>query len=363
MEETIFTLNARDNILLDVFNSYKPDRTTIFETINEEFQNCLSYLSKKDIHYQDLKNCLIPSTNRNEIGLVFDRLRINSSSYGYEIFPKIIPLFDLQSCHSILHGDYIGDYKKEKLSSMFFKEINSNKSVIYNDNNQFYIIYINNLSDKMVHSINDGLTQFDPYVGFFNLTYSSLLKTYLSFILVNTFIKSKRTIISNQDDYSDSNEAENTFGQHFKQNRLIYKGVPSRHYDLFLSYKIERGVYEGFKSDTNFSINSLTTNVLDISDFTLIIGADKFQYLLKEKAGTLNQTGITNLNPADLEILIKEKINENYIYNLTFIKQHNTIKFNIILEFYKIDKKCKMKLLVALEYIPINKILRLITMY
>jgi hypothetical protein len=215
----------------------------------------------------------------------------------------------------------------------------------------------------MIQSINNGLNQYDPYIGYFNLTYSSLLKTYLSFILVSAFIKSKTTIISSSDNYLDIEEDENIYKQLFEKNGFICKNVPSRYYGLFLSYKIERSVYEGFNSDTEFSLNSITTNVLDLSEFTLIVGTDKFEYLLREKSGILDQTGITNLSPADLEFQIKEKIKENYIYNLTFLKQHSTIKFNLILELKKLDTKRQMKLLVALEYMPNNKTLRLITMY
>jgi len=363
LPETIFTLNARDNIILDLLNSYKPDRSTIYETINIEFQDCLLTLSDKKINYQDLKNCLVPSTNRNEIALVFDRTKINSFSYGQEVISQIIPLFDLQSCHSIMHGDYIGDHNKDKMSLLFFENIISQKSIIYIENNQFYIVYINNLSDRMIQSFNEGLYQFGAYVGYFNLTYSSILKTYLSFILVNAFIKNKTTIISSQDEDSDPTETDNSSLYDFNNKGLVYKSIPSRYFDLFLTYKIEREVFEGFKSDSEFSINAVTVNVLDISDFNIKISPEKFQYLFREKAGTLHPVGITDLEINDLELLIRERINKNYLYNLTFNKQFNTLKFNIVLEFKRNDNKRKMKLLLAFEYLPNDKILRLITMY
>jgi hypothetical protein len=149
----------------------------------------------------------------------------------------------------------------------------------------------------MFQSIDDGLIQLDSYVGYFNLTYSSLLKTYLSFILVNFFIKCKTIVISGHDDHLNIEEDENIYKQIFEENGFTCKSIPSSYYGLFLSYKIERKVYDGFESDTDFALNSLTRNVIDISEFTLRVEKTKFEYLSKAKAGSLHLAGITNLSP------------------------------------------------------------------
>lgn len=364
MTETIFTLNARENVLLDLLREeYNLDKTIIYNLLNKEFNKCVLLLEKKKIHYQDLKHSLIPSSSKNEIALVFDRRKINSWSYGYEIFSHVIPLLDLQSCNSILCGDYTGDTIKEKLSSIFFKEIISKKPTIYITNNQYFIIYINNLSHKMVQTISDGLDQFQPYVGYFNLTYSSFLKTYLSFILVNFFVKCKTIILTGHDDPENSDAYENPYKQLFLENGFTCSSIPSPYFGLFLSYKIERKVYPGFDRDTDFSINLITTNVLDISDFEILVEEKKLLYLLKAKTASLETAGLINMNISDLEANIKDKIAENYIYNLTFLEKYSTIKFDIIIETKRVDKEKLMKLIVALEYNPSKKILRLITMF
>jgi hypothetical protein len=363
--KTIFTLDARDNIFLDVIkNRYNLDHSIIYSVINDSFKKCISILEQKNINYQDLKNSLVPRSDRNEIAFVFDRNRIDSSSYGFNVFSKLIPLFSKESCNSVLCGDYIGDNKrKDKLKFSFYEHIKSDKQINYINHNQFYIVYINNLSDKMVATFNDGLKQFNPYVGYFDLTYSSFLKTYLSTILVRLFIKSKTIIIAGHEDDRNNEEDVNVSKYPFEKNGFKCKSIQSMYYSLFLSYKIERKVYEGFESDTNFAINAISENVLDISDFTILVKEDKLRYILNEKADNLERAGITNLTLDELEIIIKAKIRSNYIYNLSFLKQSGTLKFNILIETKRTDTNKLMKLVVALEYMPMDKILRLITMF
>ncbi len=51
------------------------------------------------------------------------------------------------------------------------------------------------------------------------------------------------------------------------------------------------------------------------------------------------------------------------IYNLSFLENFNTMKFNIIIEVPRFGPHKLMKLLLALEYKPEQRTLRLITMY
>ena len=277
MSETIFTLNARDNILLDLLSSYGADTKRIYDIINTEFQECLLDLSNQGLDYKNLKNGLTPSTHKNEIAYVFDKAKTNIFSYGYEVFSKLIPLFDHQSCNSILLGDFIGDNNKERLKSLFFKEITSVKPITHIANNQFFIIYLNNLSESLYRKIDYELNNYDPYVGYFHLTYSSLIKTYLSLILINAFIKNKNTIIIGEFD---------NYKEVLEKNGFLIKKIPSHYFDLFLSYKIEREVFPGYQNDPVFSLYALSSNILNISNLQILIEPSKYQYLLKEKAGT-----------------------------------------------------------------------------
>lgn len=363
--KTIFTLNARDNICLDVVKGYfQLDESVIHNVINGSFKEFESILKRKKIDYKDLKNGLIPRLDRKEIALVFDTKKIESSWYGYDVFSNIIPCFDKISCNSVFCGDFIGDDKfKERLFKEFSSAINLIRPLDYEHHSQFFVVYINNLSDKMVENFNARLKSFIPYVGYFDLTFSSFVKTHLSTILVQCFIKSKNIIISEHEDERDNDEGINFLGYPFEENGYTCKSIQSMYYCLFLSYKIEHRVFPGFESDTNFSINALTKSVQNISDFNLLIEEKKIQYLLKEKQGKLKKAGIINLNIKELELFVKEKINNNYIYNLSYLAEHNTIKFNLMVETKTKDTNEFVKLNVVLEYRPKDKKLRLITLF
>lgn len=362
--ETIFTLDARDNIYLDVVkNMFNLDESRIYTEINSVFDDCVSILNKKQITYQDLKSALIPS-DKNEIAFVFDSLQIKNAWYGLPVMSAILPLLDKNSSNSVLVGDYIGEnHMAGRLHATFFENIKSVRKIDYQHHSQFYIVYINNLSDKMVETLNHGLKPFKPYVGYFDLTYSSFIKTYISTILVRLFIKNKMTIIQRHEDDRSNDENINISGYPFEENGYTCKSIQSIYYSLFLSYKIERQVFDGFQSDTTFSINAITDNVFDITDFKLLVEEKKLPYLLKEKADNMERAGIANLTIKEIELLIKEKISSNYIYNLTFLKAHKTLKFNILIETTRTDSNKPFKLTVGLEYKPTEKTLRLITMF
>lgn len=364
MTQTIFTLDARDNILLEFIKErFKLDESRIYEEINNAFSDLLSILKKKKINYQDLKHALIPS-ECNEIALVFDRYKIESSWYGLPIMSAILPLFDKNSSHSVLVGDYIGGGSvQNQLQTEFFKLIKPARFITYRDNHEYYLAYINNLSDKMVYTITNNLISFNPYVGYFDLTYASILKTYLSSILIRLFLKTKLTIIQSHPDDVSNDDDENTSSYPFEDFGYTCKSVPSMYYGLFLSYKIERQILEGFKSDTIFSINSITDKVFDITEFKLLVEEKKFHHLLQAKADNLFRSGISTLTIPELENIIKEKLNSNYIYNLTFLKDFGTIKFDLLIETTRTDNNKPFKLNIGLEYRPSDKTLRLITMF
>lgn len=361
MNNVIYTLDARENIFLECMTaSLNLDNSAVYNEINAGFQNCVSELKELGVKYDDLKNGLIPHSDRNEVALVFDSRKVESAMYGYRIIQRLIPLFDKSSCNSVLCGDFIGkDSFKEELKFMFLESIKDSIGLDYKYHDHFYIIYINNLSDQSLDTIKNGLRDYPPYVGYFDLAYTSFIKTYLSTILVRHFIKAKSVIIT-ADEFSGH---VNVYGYPFEKHGFKCKALNDIYYGIFLSYKIEREVFEGFKDDTRFSINAVTKDVFDIGEFSLVIEEPKLQYLLEKKKGTIERAGLNDMTLSELETLIKRKIANNYIYNLCFMEEFLTIKFNIIIEVPRRDLAKPMKMMVALKYIPAEKILKLITMF
>lgn len=359
--DTIFTLDGRDHTFLDVLKGYfKLNEKDLYAAINGMADELVKVLSKKNIPYSELKNALVPLGDRKEIALFFDSTQIQSAWYSEKVFSALLPLLNRESCNSVLCGDYIdrnnlGDF----LKSQFLANINPVRGIEYKPSELFYIVYLNNTSPHFIKLLNEALQEFTAYVGYCDLTYSSPLKTYLSTILVRAFVKYKNTIILPNEDNRD----ENILDYAFEENGYTCKGVDPILYGLFLSYKIEREVFKGFESDTTFSINAISDDVFDISTFKLILEEKKLTYLLKEKAKSLEMSGMINLPLKDIEFIIRSKLKNNYIYNLSLYPDTQTMKFNILVELNRVDSPLPIRLTVALEYIPKTKILRLITMF
>ncbi|MDR6942929.1 hypothetical protein [Mucilaginibacter pocheonensis] len=217
------------------------------------------------------------------------------------------------------------------------------------------IQYINNLSEFVFDGIRTNLIDYPPYVGFFDLTFSSSFKNYISTILVRGFIINKNEIIV-------PNEVTGMYNPTwypFEEYGFKCKSVSTEHFGLFLSYKIERPASLS-GDDVRFSLNAISTTIVKLSDFKIIIDESKFNYLLKNKNHSLGRAGLSEMSVYELENEIRLKINSNYIFNLRL--SPNTIQFNIMIEAIRNDSGKKTKLLIALEYAAEKKTLRLITM-
>ncbi len=141
------------------------------------------------------------------------------------------------------------------------------------------------------------------------------------------------------------------------------RSLQEMYFGVLLSYKIERPVFEGFQVDSEFSINAVHPNPLPISDFEVRIDESKFGYLSTKKAGTLKRMGLFSGDLTELKSLIADKRSSNYIYNMTHNDQHNITKFDIVLEVHPADASSPLRVLAALEYIPGDNCLRLITLH
>jgi len=357
----IYTIDAREHVFLEAMSAhYKWTTAEIYSQINLSVAGTVETLRQKQINYSDLKNALIPHSNRMEIAFVFDSTLIDSSYYGYEVAKILTPLLDKNSVNSILLGDYIGDYRHAKMyKDLFFQYIHPHKSFTYKVHELFYIVYINNLSEKHFNTLNNGLQEMNAYVGYFDLTYSSPIKTVLSSILVRAILKNKTTIINP----TEADVDENLTGFPFEDNGYRVVGIDDLSYGMFLSYKIEREVFPGYEADLRFSINALSDQVHDLSALQLIIKEDKLEYLRREKTGSLEMAGLSTLTTDELSMIIKKKLKDNYLFNLAFNSAHEIMKFNILIEVPRSDRDKPIKLVVALEYAPRMELLRLITMF
>jgi len=365
MDRTILTLEARGNIMFEVLQEYFGLSSLQMHTeINTHFDGLLSILKSKKIDYSSLKGALVPDPDRKEAAFVFDTQQIESSWYGLEVFEKYFPLLPKKTTQSVLCGDMIGTPNNQDFICEIFEEnVELVRSVEWLQSNQFYVVYVNNLTDQMLGDIRSGLEKYGPYVGIIDCTFPSKMKTYLSTCLVNAYVKTNGIIIQGHEDDRDNSEDINMIGYPFEEYGFKCKSLQSMYEGAFLSYKIEREVFEGFESDEMFSLNALTGAIVPLAECAIEIEDNKLQYLVTAKQGSMKKAGLLRLSKDAVEQRIRDRLSQNYIFNLTFKPEHNVLKFNTILNITPEDTFDPVRLMLSLEYKPEAKSLRLITMF
>jgi hypothetical protein len=220
-----------------------------------------------------------------------------------------------------------------------------------------YFVYLNNLSSAATTRVHSRLISSPWYLGFLDLDLASVFKTSLSLMLVRDFIKHKALVILGHEDDRDDSENINLSFFDFDSFGLSVRSVPGELYGIFLSYKIERPLHER-EHDTKFSLNAMTQHPSGLDNFEVVLEERKLEYLKQEKLGSLRQAGLHELSAGQIEQQIRARLAENYIYNLSWSTNGETLKFNIILEFSDgVRKMC------ALQYDTPKKVLKVITFY
>ncbi|MGE8723309.1 hypothetical protein ACO2KH_18485 [Leptospira terpstrae] len=365
MFKTIYSIDARDNVYLEVIRNYlNLNGSTMRNIINELFNELIYILKSKGIEYEKLKNCLTPQLKKNESALIFDTHQTNSGMYGSEIYDVLLPLLEKKSCCSFLHGDLILENNQQESFKKILENLlkrNKNKYT-YRHSTQFFCIYINNLPNNSVQLINKSLEKYPFYIGYIDVQYNSLFKSYLSTNLMNGFIKYNNFIIQPQPEDSPIEANENTLGYNFKEYGFICKSIPVNLFDVFLSYKIERPVYKGFESDSIFNLYFLSNSPQELSELEIEIEDEKYQYLISNKSESLKKIDSNFPNKEYLKSLISKNILSNYIYNIAYSENLKIGKFNIIIE-NAIEQNLTYRFLVSMEYQENLKKLRLITFF
>ena len=275
-----------------------------------------------------------------------------------------MPALDQGATHSFLCGDLVGEKKlQQRLYEGFSREVVLEKSGTWKHSSQFFVVYINNLSDQMLSKIKRSLHDYDGYIGWADCYAPSFLKTYFSLTLCNAFLKAGRLIIQGHEDDRDNTEDVNMVGYPFEEYGYVCKSFQSMYNDLFLHYKIECGVYPGFELDMTFSLNAISSTVVPLDDCEVEVEEAKLKYLREHKKGSMKKSGLLAVAKEELQDKIRERLASNYIFNMAYIAEHHTMKFNTVLNFTSGDPARLVKLTASLEYMPSEKRVRLITMF
>jgi hypothetical protein len=257
--DTIFTLNARGNVFLEVISDhFKISQPRMMAEIQSMFRSTVRDLGKSGIDYAKLKTALVPSLDRHEAGFIFDSTATDTCSYGAEVMSHVLPLLGLESTQSVLVGDLIASNDaQEFVFSLLQHWLVRVRSFEYKHSTLLYCVYITNLTDASLKRIHEGLQSFAAYLGFIPTTYSSPAKTYLSTTLVNMFLRRERVILLAHEDDRSNDENINITLFPFEEAGYQIRSIQQHDFSHFLSYKIERATYPGLNQTRIFRLTPL----------------------------------------------------------------------------------------------------------
>lgn len=342
-------------------DEFKLDTATMHREIKGMHNTTIKTLSIKGIPYAELKSALIPATDRHEAGFIFDSRAIESNWYGREIMNFILPLLDKRTPQSVLCGDLLA--KDQKLIFHVLTEfLIQAKTYEFIHGTLLYCVYLNNLTDKVIHELHRNLSKHTAYLGYIPATYQTFAKTYLSTTLVRSFLKFKNIVLMGHEDDVSNNENVNMAGFSFEEFGYQIRSIQSTYFGLFLSFKVERAVYQGFEVDTMMSLNAITQNFDSLQKCNVELAEAKYEYLKTKKLGKLKKAGIEHLTLNQLTELLKRQLSSSYIYNLIYLEEHNVVKFNLIIEVPQRDNGYPTRFTAVLEYKCLDNSLRVITL-
>lgn len=361
----LFTFDTRNNIFWNVIQDYfKMDDKKMHEEICTQFNKVCKILNNKGIEYCDLKNILVPSKDKLDICFVFDSLKTKSKGcYGYEILKSIIPEILRIEKTSVFYGDIITGNSiesQQKVKNELQKYFPNKYFGNYVLSNQYFVVYINNITEKKKNDIALSLKSNSSYVGCIDMSFSSYLKDVLSMCIGQRFFKLKNKICVPVPE-DDTNNPQGYVDFDFSNYKFDIIGIEDTLYMSFLSYKIEHSYYAFDNSDQKLGLNAVVTNPKIISDYKIIIEDSKYEYLLKEKLGSLEIMGIDSLSKEKLIELLQARINTNYIFNIKFSEDFDCLKCATLIEIY--NETNRKKYLTVFEVKNDTKELRLISMY
>ncbi|NRO99368.1 hypothetical protein GWC77_26145 [Paraburkholderia sp. NMBU_R16] len=360
----IHTLNARGNVMLPALREhYAWTDSRTFHEIQRFHSDLLKILRAKDIDYSSLRSALTPQPTKHEAAFLFDEQRCeNTFVPGVECADALFMALDRKTTHSILGGELI-DTRDEIARTLLRRSAIVARDLDFKHPCFCYVLYVNNLSEGNVAAIDSKLRKHKAYLGYVPCTYASLAKTFVSMHLVNLVIKQRDSVILGHEDDRPNTENCNLHLHDYIALGLRLKSLQSMYFDTFLSYKPEWMILEESDDDLEIALRAMSKKVVPLTEFAVSIADDKFEkYLKTAKLGKLTKAGLADLTKAELEAAIREKLRMSYLYNMEWVDEptHQLSKFNIMLEFPRRDGYPE-RVVAALEYRPVERLLRLMT--
>lgn len=221
---SIHTVEARDNAMLDVtFENPQGRGEEIRREIAMALDTAIKQLSDRGVEYAKLRTALTPQVDKRELALLFDSTVMNGW-YGGEAAEAVLPHMDRKSNHSILAGDIIFKDLDFLLSALnaegeFWRETSIPVS------QQWYVVYITNLSDGGFNRLVDGVRSSRGAIGYVDCTYAGVTKTILSTCIGTRYVKVGSIFVNSHPFDADEDANENAAGWPFADHGYSYCSI------------------------------------------------------------------------------------------------------------------------------------------
>ena len=345
-------------VMRDHFGITSPRMRHVIQGLHGEL---IETLSSKGIKYESLRAALVPVMDRQEAAFIFDSTAFDSGLYGRETFNQVLPLLEPKATQSLLVGDLRGE-DQHLVVEILRESMVLSRSFTFKHSILLYCVYINNLSDAALQRLHQGLASCPAYLGHIPTTFGSRAKTYISLSVASFILKRGKTLIVSHEDDRDNSESINITLYPLENFGYKVTSLQGTYFSIFLAFKIERPSFEGFLIDTEVSLNAISDEVALFDNFTVFLDEAKHGYLINKKLGKLWKAGLETADRDYIAALIQSQLSANYIYNLTYLEEHDVMKFNLMLEVRR-SRGYPARMTAALEYLPAKQALRVITLH
>ncbi len=155
--------------------------------------------------------------------------------------------------------------------------------------NTCFVLYVNNLSEGAVATIDSKLQQLPAYAGHLRCTSMSVAKAFTSLHLMNYVIKHGNTVIMGHEDDRPNTEDFNLHQHDYLKQGSRLRCIQSIYFGTFLSYKPERLLLDVTDDDLEIAVRAMSPVAAPMTDFTVFIKDAKFENYLQTTKLALQQ--------------------------------------------------------------------------
>ncbi len=358
----VHSLNARDNGLLPwVFARSNSDPGRFRDNIQRDLDELVTMLRSRQVAYSDLKSALVPPQDGRQVVFLYDWLNDPSWNYAVEFSKHWLPVLRKTLRTSVKDGDLLPPYPAIRHLEYAVHRA-GNREVRWDTQ---YAVYFSNLKTSDIELLHTELLTVDRYRGYIDVTYSSLVRNYLArCITFGKILHDGRVILSHGGDDPFISD-EDPVGYPYAENGYQVVSLIDSYFLGFLDYKIESDDASEFHTDVSLSLASITGRLINLAEIKVFVPPSKLEkYLLLDetKLKLMTSIGLQNVTPDELAGVIRDRLQENYVYDLRIADDGVTPLFAVSAEFEKPDGMLTRRLL-ALKYDHAKGRIALVSMY